>query len=98
MPRNHRPRGAPAILCTPTKQKAIVLYHDSLGKSFNWIAKKAPEFENTKTTHVTISRNYKVAKREGCYAYGDHPGRPLRFSAEEMDEAVELIDSGRVTD
>lgn len=98
MPCNNRPHRCPAILCTPTKRKAIVFYHDHLNKSFCWIAKEAPEFANTKTTHVTISQNYNVAKEKGCYHYVKHTGHPPHFSSEEMTAAVDAIDTGHAVD
>lgn len=98
MPRNNRSQGTPAILCTPTKRKAILIYHDLLGKSFKWIAKNAEEFKDTHTTHTTISHNYCIAKERGCYSYGKKTGRPRVLSSADLDKAVEAVDNGSATD
>ena len=47
MTRRKKPNGLPPVNVTPTKRKAILMYHDREGKSFHWIANHADEFKDT---------------------------------------------------
>ena len=69
-------KGLPRVDITPTKRKAITIYHDQMGKSFRWIALNAPEFRDTSASHTSIARSYESTKEQGCnynpreFAYG----------------------------
>ncbi|KAJ7596467.1 hypothetical protein C8J56DRAFT_1040736 [Mycena floridula] len=94
-----KPNGLPRVNITPTKCKSILFYHDREGRSFNWIAHNASEFQHTSADHTSISRAYQRTKQLGCYGRpGPGPGCPHRYTAEELDAAVDDIDEGRVTD
>lgn len=98
MTRRKKHTGLPPVDVTPTKRKAIVMYHEREGRSFHWIANNADEFKDTAADHTTISRNYHTAKEFGCYSRNKDSGRPHRFTKNEMDTMVQAIDKGEVDD
>ena len=92
-------KGLPRVDITPTKRKAITIYHDQMGISFRWIALNAPEFRDTSASHTSIARSYESTKEQGCnYNPRESAGRPRVLSTEDMDKAEALINTGEVTD
>ncbi|KAE9398673.1 hypothetical protein BT96DRAFT_994610 [Gymnopus androsaceus JB14] len=93
-----KPTGLPPVNVTPTKWRMILHYHDELHKSFNWIANNAPDFRGTAADHTTISRNYKIARKHGCYYKAPRPGCRNLISELEAAQGIADIDEGRATD
>lgn len=101
MARHKKPPGLPPVKVTPTKRKAILIYHDQLNMSFAQIANEAPEFRDTSCRDTTISRNYRDIKCNGVYRDTSRykkRGRPSTISEEELSAGIRDIDAGRVTD
>lgn len=94
-----KPKGLPRLQCTPTKRKAIVIYHDCCGMSFSAIANEAPEFKSTACDHRSIARNYHKAKDLGMYWKPYRPGRPHAVDQQKLvEEGIPGLDGGKFTD